>query len=225
MTKHATIASTLVLLSFPLAACDDHAEGVTAAEVAETEVSTTETAPAEPDSTRERLTIDRARSSVGFTGAKLTDSHDGRFGEFEGTIELDPTAPERSRVSITIEMASVDIEPERLEGHLKSADFFDVERFPTATFETSRIVRGGEGTIGNERATHTVTGNLTLHGETRAITFPAIVTVGDDEVRARSELKIDRKDFGIVYPGMPDDLIADDVVIRFDVRAPRPEVG
>ncbi len=66
-----------------------------------------------------------------------------------------------------------------------------------------------------------MTGNLTLHGQTRAITFPANITLSVAEMHATAEFTINRRDFGIVYPGMPDDLIRDGVVIRFDVRAPR----
>lgn len=222
MTRsHAAFSLSIVPLLAAAAACDDHAEGVTAAEVTETEATSAEPAPREPSATRETLTIDPARSSVGFTGAKVTDSHTGTFAEFEGTIELDPDNPTRSAVTVTIQMASVRIEPERLLNHLKSEDFFDVENHPTATFTSTRIREGAEGTVGNERATHTVTGNLTLRGVTRTITFPAIVSITPAEVRARSEFKINRRDFDIVYPGMPDDLISDDVVIRFDIRAPR----
>ncbi len=207
---HTTRALALTSLVF-LAACEDPAESAPAAQVA----SAAEPTAPEPTEGREQLTIDAARSSIGFTGAKVTGSHDGRFDQFSGTMSLDPSAIESSSVSITIQMASVQIEPDRLRGHLTSPDFFDVEQFPTATFQSTRIVAGGEG------GTHTVTGNLTLHGETRAITFPANIQVSDSEVHATADFSINRRDFGIVYPGMPDDLIRDGVVIRFDVRAPR----
>lgn len=213
---HRTIALALPAL-LALAGCSDHTEGVTAATVS------AGPAPVAPPSTRERetLALDRSRSTVGFTGAKVTGSHDGAFSDFDGAIELDPEDLTASAVRVTIRMASVAIEPEDLAGHLRSADFFDVERFPEATFTSSAIRAGGEGRVGGERATHTVTGALSLHGQTRTITFPAIVSVSPTEVRARSETSIDRRQFGIVYPGMPDDLIRDQVVIRFDVRAPR----
>jgi polyisoprenoid-binding protein YceI len=205
-------------------ACEDPAASAPAARV-ESAATPTEPAPSgqpagEPgaapaNDARQALTIDAARSSVGFTGSKVTDSHTGTFSTFSGTMRLDPAAVEASSVQITIQMDSVQIEPDRLRGHLLSPDLFDVAQFPTATFQSTRIVAGGEG------GTHTVTGNLTLHGQTRAITFPANITVSDAEVHATAEFTINRRDFGIVYPGMPDDLIRDGVVIRFDVRAPR----
>lgn len=209
-TTRALALSSLLLL----AACEDPAAEVQSAEV--------QAAPAEPrpapepgTDPREELTIDAARSSVGFTGAKVTDSHSGSFEQFSGTIRLDPSSIPDSSVSITIQMNSVQIEPPRLREHLLSPDFFDVARFPTATFESTTIAAGGQG------GTHTVTGNLTLHGQTRAITFPATIHVTDGEVHATAEFSINRQDFGITYPGMQDDLIRDGVVIRFDVRAPR----
>ncbi len=219
MTKIITLLASVALL---LAACEDHTEGVSSAEVGEAETApeATETT-AEASPRRETLAIDRARSSVGFTGAKVTESHDGSFTELDGSIELDPQDTTASAVRVTIQVGSLQIEPERLRDHLKSADLFDVARFPTATFESTAIRAGGDGTVDNQPATHTITGNLTLHGETRSVTFPAIVEVASGQVSARSEFTIDRKDFGIVYPGMPDDLIHDEVVIRFSVVAPR----
>jgi polyisoprenoid-binding protein YceI len=200
----------LLISSLLLAACsEDPSEGAVAAEVEEA----AEVQPAAEGA--EHLTIDPARSSLGFTGSKVTASHDGSFETFSGTMDLEPDAIEDSRVSITIQMASVQIDPPNLRTHLLSPDFFDGEQFPTATFESTRIAAGGEG------GTHTITGNLTLHGVTRSISFPANIEVSDAQVRARAEFSINRQDFGIVYPGAPDNLIRDGVVIRFDVIAPR----
>jgi polyisoprenoid-binding protein YceI len=122
---------------------------------------------------------------------------------------------------VTIQMASLSIEPARLQGHLLSPDLFDVPQFPTATFESTRVVADTSGRVGEQQATHAITGTLTLHGQARTLTFPAIVTATDAEVAASAEFVVDRREFGIVYPGMPDDLIRDEVVIRFRVRAPR----
>ncbi|UJR82326.1 YceI family protein [Sandaracinus amylolyticus] len=206
-----------------LAACgSDHTEGVSTATVAEPAAA----APAPEPTTaapaaRETLQIDRASSSVGFTGAKITASHDGSFSDFSGTIDLNPADVTASAVRMTVQMASLQIEPAQLATHLLTPDFFDAPQFPTATFESTAVRAGGEGQVNGQPATHTVTGNLTMRGTTRAVSFPAILTVEPSGVRAQSEFTIQRRDFGIVYPGMPDDLIRDEVVIRFDVRAPR----
>jgi polyisoprenoid-binding protein YceI len=221
----------LVLFSaLSLTACGpDHTEGVVPATVSapvtpppapSAPTPAAEAAPTPAGPARTTLTIDRATSEVGFTGAKITESHTGTFSEFSGTIELGPSIPE-SRVSVTIQIGSLVIEPARLHGHLLSPDLFDAAAFPTATFESTSITEGATGTVGDAPATHTVTGNLTLHGQSRSITFPAIIAMTDGEVTSRAEFVIDRMTFGIIYPGMPDDLIRPEVVVRFRVRAPR----
>lgn len=208
-----------VALMLAALGCDDHTSGAATATVEEVEAPTELAARASEEDALEVLTIDTARSSVGFVGAKVTDSHEGRFDEWSGTVRLEPGSVPNSSVEITIRMASVQIEPERLLTHLKSDDFFGVERFPEARFESTRIAEAPSPRQGDE--THLVSGRLTLHGQTRTITFPARIEVGANEVRARARFTIDRQQFGITYPGMPDDLIRDDVVIQFDVRAPR----
>jgi polyisoprenoid-binding protein YceI len=215
--RHGIIAATLLVAGL---GCDDHTEGAAAATLEET-VEETEAAPAEPreaSGAREELTVDTERSTFGFVGAKVTDSHEGTFADWSGTVQLDPAAVENSAVRIAVRTGSVQIEPPRLRNHLLGEDFFDVEQFPEARFESTRIVPAPEGT---EDATHLISGRLTLHGQTRTITFPATVEVSDGELRARARFTIDRQHFGITYPGMPDDLIEDEVVIHFDVRAPR----
>ena len=75
---------------------------------------------------------------------------------------------------------------------------------------------------GSEKgATHTVTGNLTLHGVTKSISFPAKVTVNESGLELTSEFALNRKDFGINYPGKANDLIRDEVVIKLAVKAPK----
>ena len=64
-----------------------------------------------------------------------------------------------------------------------------------------------------------VTGSLTLHGVTKTLSFPADITVGAEQVDVKAEFALNRKDFGIVYPGKPDDLIADNVLLTLDVHA------
>lgn len=164
----------------------------------------------------QRLALSPATSTIGFIGRKVTFSHNGSFALFSGFIDLDAAHVENSTVSVDIDMNSVTVEPARLLGHLRSADFFDVARFPHATFTTTAIRIGGAN-----GATHTLTGTLSLHGQTRSITFPATINVAPNEVTARSEFTINRRDFNIVYPGMPDDLIRDDVVIQLNLRLPR----
>ena len=156
----------------------------------------------------------QADSKVSFVGAKVTGKHDGGFQRFSGTIQLVAGDPTRSSVSVEVDNASIFTDSDRLTGHLKSEDFFAVERHPKTRFTSTQIEAGGEGS-----ATHTVTGNLDLHGVTKAITFPATIRISGDRVEVDAEFAINRKDFGIVYAGKPDDLIRDNVLIKLELRA------
>jgi polyisoprenoid-binding protein YceI len=137
-------------------------------------------------------------SSVEWTGSKVTGSHAGGFKTLAGTIEVADGDPTKSSVKISIDTTSIWSDSDRLTGHLKSADFFDVEAHPMSTFETTSIVRDG--------ADFSVTGNLDLHGVTKSITFPATIEVGPEQVMARAEFAIKRFDFNIEYKGKADDL-------------------
>lgn len=153
-------------------------------------------------------------SSIGFVGSKVTGSHDGGFHAFEGEILLVDGDPSKSRVEITIDTTSLWADNDRLTGHLKSADFFEVETYPTATFTSTEIRQEEEG--GYE-----IVGNLMLHGVTKNISFPAEIVVEDDRVTAAAEFAIRRFDFDIEYRGKRDDLIRDNVLIKLDVVAAR----
>jgi len=200
-------------LSLALVACKDPNANVPRAR---TTAPAAPTAPTPPPAAAERLGFGPPQSSIGFTGAKVTGTHNGSFSAFSGTLTLDPANLAASRIEVTIETSSVQTDEPRLTNHLKTDAFFDIAVHPRATF-TSTEVRAG----GANGATHTVTGNLNLHGVTRAVTFPATVTVTPAEVSARAEFTINRREFGIVYAGMPDNLIRDDVALRLDVHAPR----
>jgi polyisoprenoid-binding protein YceI len=153
-------------------------------------------------------------SKVEFVGAKVSAKHEGSFAAFRGTVGVVDNDATKSRVTAEIDIASLTVEPAKLSGHLKSPDFFDAAKFPHGTFTSTAIKAGGDN-----GATHTVTGNLELHGVTKAITFPAKIKIQDDSVSVDAEFAINRKDFSIVYPGMPDDLIKDDVLIKLTLHA------
>lgn len=163
------------------------------------------------------LPISQENSKVEFTGSKVTGKHDGGFKTFKGTIDLVNNKPEESKVSVDIDTNSIFSDDEKLTEHLKSADFFDVAKYPNAKFVSTKIAPDAAKGAGN----YTVTGDFTLHGTTKSITFPAKISVNDASVDVNTEFSINRKDFGIVYAGKTDDLIRDDVVIRLDLKAPR----
>ena len=198
----------LVAALLALSGCSNPADDKAAARVEDPE-AVTEGAVAELPA-GETYTIAEG-STVGFTGSKITGSHDGGFNSFAGEIVLVDGDPTASRVEFTIDTASLWADAEKLTGHLKSSDFFDVETYPTAEFISSGIVAAEGG--------YEVTGNLTLHGVTKQITFPASIEVADGVVTATAEFFVMRFDFAIEYPGKPDDLIRDEVVIRLNIIA------
>ena len=208
------LSSLSLLLFFGVAlglqGCDNHAKDKSQASVSAplaegAQGAVTESCPIGPDN-----------SKVEFVGAKISMKHNGSFGAFKGSIDLAGDKIESARVKVEIEMASVTTDAEKLTGHLKTPDLFDVAAFPKATFVSTEVKPGGD-----KGATHTITGNLELHGVKKSISFPATVTLAPDAVSAKSEFVLKRKDFGITYPGKPDDLISEDVVIKLTLKAPR----
>jgi polyisoprenoid-binding protein YceI len=161
----------------------------------------------------QKYLITPQNSKIEFTASKVTGSHNGSFGDFSGQVDFGGT-PEQSRVNITIKSDSITTDTPDLTKHLKTADFFDVAKFPETTFVSTAIKAGGEG-----GASHTVTGNLTMHGVTRSISFPATISVTPDVATVESTFSLNRKDFSLNYPGAPDNAIRDNVVLTLHVRA------
>lgn len=160
----------------------------------------------------EKYSITPDNSKIEFVGSKVTGSHNGSFGKFSGAIDY-LGQPEKSRVTITIDLDSLTADDPKLTSHLKTADFFDVAKHPQATFQSTEIKAGGD-----KGATHTITGNLQLHGVTKSITFPATIAVSPGAITVDSTFAINRKDFGINYAGAADNLIRDEVVLTLRVR-------
>ena len=170
-------------------------------------------AAASPAKAGERYLITPENSKVEFIGSKVTGSHNGSFKRFSGTIDFNGQ-PETSQVKITIDTASIEADDPNLTKHLQTPDFFDVAKFPQVTFESTAIKAGGD-----KGASHTVTGNLTMHGVTKSIAFPATIAAAPNAITVDSTFSINRKDFGINYAGAADNLIRDDVVLKLTVRA------
>lgn len=121
-------------------------------------------------------------------GAK-PDPRTGGFSKFSGKAEIAGKA--LKAISLDIDANSLTTEFDKLTTHLKSPDFFEVRRYPTAKFESTKITSGSAGTQ--------ITGQLTLHGVTKEITIPAKVEVTDAGLNLKSEFTINRLDFGINY--------------------------
>jgi polyisoprenoid-binding protein YceI len=197
-------------------ACDDPAKGKTKAVTGEAASSTAAPLSAEAKSASGavRYDFDNESSKVEWTGSKVSAKHEGGFKSFRGNIAVPDGNSEKGSVNVEIDTDSLFTTPEKLVGHLKSGDFFDVGKFPKATFNSTEVKKGGE-------KGHTVTGNLNLHGVTKSISFPASIKTSPTSADVDAEFAINRKDFGLVYAGAADDLIRDDVVIKLSIRAPK----
>ncbi len=162
--------------------------------------------------------VDTASSSILFTGAKVTRSHDGSFGRFDGVVVLDGDTVLGTQFSIDLTSTVADVE--KLTKHLLSKDFFHAEKYPTAQFVSSEITPASEpGAV-----THDVKGVLDLHGRQRPLSFPASITVGES-TRVSATFDINRQNWGVSYPGSPDNLIKDDVQIRLNLVFPAASVS
>ena len=203
-----------------LAACEDPAANKPKATTANSNASANTTAANAGTATvpkqGEALAINNENSKVSFVGSKVTGKHDGGFNKFTGNINLVNNKPEESSVSVDIDVASVYTDADGLTKHLQTGDFFDVAKYPKATFTSTKIAPDASGA-----GKYTVTGDLELRGVKKAITFPATITVSDSDVAVNAEFSINRKDFNILYAGKADDLIRDDVVLKLDLKAPR----
>lgn len=213
------LAFAILSLSIFLAACEDPAANKSRALTGNASTPAGDSAgPASAAEIKgEALAINPQNSKVLFTGSKVTGKHDGGFNQFSGTIDLVNERPEESSVRVEILTGSVFTDADGLTKHLQTGDFFEIQKFPRAAFTSTRIVADPEKG-GNA---YQVTGDIELRGVKKAVTFPATITVTPTDVSVDSEFVINRKDFGILYPGKADDLIRDDVVIKLDLNTPR----
>lgn len=165
--------------------------------------------------------IDKAHSEVTFQVRHLLTKVRGRFSDFEGTIEYDEQHPDNSSVRFTIEATSIDTNEKDRDTHLRSADFFEIEKFRTLTFESQSIV--GKGTNQFD-----VTGDLTVHGVTRPVTFDvsflgkAKDPWGNERIAFEADTTINRKDFGLHWNAALETggfLVGDDVKISLSIQA------
>ncbi len=176
--------------------------------------------------TGKELSIDTANSTINWTGSKVAGDHTGTIDISEGSIKV--ANGEIVGGTVTIDMNTIsndDQEGEwkaKLEGHLKSADFFHVDSFPTASFQITSVAP----LEGNPAANKSITGNLTMKNITKSITFDALVKVTDTEVKmAAPNFIIDRTEWNVQYGSakifdiVKDKAISDDMAIGFDVVA------
>lgn len=142
------------------------------------------------------FTIDKSHSEVAFQVRHLLSRVRGRFSDFDGTIVFDEAQPEQSSVAFTVQTASIDTNEPTRDAHLKSEDFFAVERVPTITFTSSKVTpRGGQA--------YDVTGDLSIRDVTKTIVLPveylgkATDPWGKEKLAFEAEITLNRKDFGL----------------------------
>jgi polyisoprenoid-binding protein YceI len=163
--------------------------------------------------------VDKLHTDITFTVPHLVVSKvRGRFNDFDGTVKVDGTKPENSSVAFAIKVASVDTGNAQRDGHLKSADFFDAEKYPEMTFKSSQITRRKGGGFN-------ALGTLTIHGVSKQVTLPFTVSgpvKGPDgalHLGVETALKINRQAYGLTWSKLVEGsaLVGDQVDISINL--------
>jgi len=163
---------------------------------------------------------DAAHTNVGFSVSHLFTSVQGRFKDFEASIVFDVDDPMKTVVRATVQAASINTDNEKRDKHLRSRDFFDVEKYPTLQFDSTEMKEwsGKKGKLA---------GNLTIHGVTKPVVFDVVFRgKGSDpwgNLRAGflATLTIDRKDYGLNWNEVLETggfLVGDEIEIRIDAE-------
>lgn len=165
-------------------------------------------------------TIDTAHTSVGFMARHMGLSKvRGQFTSFRGEVEGDPTDPTSARARVEAAMASVDTGNADRDAHLKSADFFDVEKYPTMVFETKSVTKAGD--------TYKVAGDLTIKGATKPVEFEyqhggdSVDPYGNRKVGGTLTGTINRRDWGLNWNVALDTggvLVSETIEIEIDLQ-------
>lgn len=164
--------------------------------------------------------VNGPHSSVSFTIRHILSDVDGRFKTFNGTIKYDKANPAASSVQFTIQAASINTDNDDRDKHLRSGDFFDVEKFQTLSFTSTSVAAKDPKTLN-------VTGDLVIHGVTKKVTVPVTVqgtmnAPGMGEVAGfKTSFTIDRKDYGMGWNRA--NMLGDDVTINIKVEAHAPQ--
>jgi polyisoprenoid-binding protein YceI len=165
--------------------------------------------------------VDKGHSEATFQVRHLVTKVRGHFGDFEGTIQVDPARPEASTVEFVVKAASLDTAHAERDKHLRSADFFDVEEHPEIRFKSSKITAKGKDA-------YEVSGTLTMRGISKEITLPvsflgfAKDPWGNEKAGFETQITLNRKDFGMVWNKTLDSggwLLGDEAYITVNIEA------
>ena len=173
------------------------------------------------------LTVDASHSGIHFTARHMVITKvRGSFKTFSGTIDYDQADPTKSKVDVSIDAASIYTADEKRDGHLKSADFFDIEKFPKLTFKSKSISKGGAG--------FKVTGDLSMHGVTKEVVLDAEIEGsgkdpwGNEKVAFAAKTSVNREDFGLKWNQVLEAggvLVSNKIDIELDIQAVKPKAG
>ena len=138
-------------------------------------------------------------TTVKFLGSKKDGKHQGSFPKLAGSFSVDGDVT-KARLEVTLDIDAMTTDTAKLTAHLKSPDFFDAKRFTEAKFVSKSIKAGADGYV--------VSGDLTLHGVTHALSFPAKIDVAAGGVTVSSQFDLNRHEWGISYgKGNVNDLV------------------
>jgi polyisoprenoid-binding protein YceI len=173
-------------------------------------------------SANETYKFDPSGSTIGFAVHQFLGTTHGKFTKFSGKIEIDGEHPENSSVTAQIDVRSIDTRIKKRDDHLRSAEFFNVEKFPEITFKSRSVKRTGP-------QSGDILGDLTMHGVTRPITLHVkLLTPISDTSRARWSVMTDpitRRDFNLMFAPATEAIsgIGQTVAINIEVEARRAE--
>jgi polyisoprenoid-binding protein YceI len=169
----------------------------------------------------ELLQIKPESGSIKFVGSKDDGSHKGGFKKFSGTVELVPDKLEMSQVTVEIETGSIWSDNPKLTEHLSNQDFFHIDKFPKSTFRSDALrdaKPADKKQPGAEKATHVLSGQLTLLGVSKIVELPVTIKLSDETFALEGTYILDRARFGMTY-AIPK--VHKDAVVEFSLKLPR----
>ena len=153
--------------------------------------------------------LDGSNTTINWKGTKKDGEHTGSFKTLSGTLSGDDA--KSIKIDLTIDTTSLTSDNDKLTAHLKSPDFFECKEYPKATFTSTKITKG------DKDGQYTITGDLTIRGKKKEITFPATITMKDGTTTVKADFTIDRTDYGMTYgKGKIDDKVS--LAVKVEVK-------
>jgi polyisoprenoid-binding protein YceI len=168
---------------------------------------------------QDTFVVDKNHSTATFKVRHMMSNVVGQFRDFNADVNIDRENPAKSSVEFTIQATSIDTGNPNRDNHLRSADFFDVEKFPTIAFKSTAV-------SAKTKTDFDVTGDLTMHGVTRRVTLPVSFlgfakTAKGEKAGFEIETTVNRKDFGVIWNKNLDEgglLLGEDVKVSINLE-------